>query len=128
VRSYFGGIGDLRGRPPLAPLARAAAAFASDVALPPRRPSATAAGFLRGGIAGAQGRVIGVPRGAHLLTLRWGPCGHVLREFAAKLFVFAEARLGGVLGGCGRHRRIEPNRLGFVKGSLMKGERLLDAF
>lgn len=36
------------GRPPFAPLARAASALASDVALPPLRPSATAAGFLRG--------------------------------------------------------------------------------
>ena len=40
------------GRPPLAPLRRAAAAFARDVrpllASPPSRPSATAAGFLRG--------------------------------------------------------------------------------
>lgn len=42
----------LRGLPPFAPLARAAAALASVVALPPilppRRPSATAWGFLRG--------------------------------------------------------------------------------
>jgi hypothetical protein len=37
----------LRGRPPLAPLSRAAVVLASEVALPPRRPSATAAGFLR---------------------------------------------------------------------------------
>lgn len=37
----------LRGRPPFAPFRRAAAALASDVTLPPRRPSATAAGFLR---------------------------------------------------------------------------------
>lgn len=35
------------GRPPFAPLARAAAVLASDVTLPPRRPNATAAGFLR---------------------------------------------------------------------------------
>jgi hypothetical protein len=40
-RSFFG-------RPPFAPLARAAADLASDVALPPFRPSETAAGFLRG--------------------------------------------------------------------------------
>lgn len=36
------------GRPPFLPLSRAAAVFASDFALPPLRPSATAAGFLRG--------------------------------------------------------------------------------
>ena len=39
---------DRFGRPPFAPLARAAAALASDFTLPPRRPKATAAGFLRG--------------------------------------------------------------------------------
>ena len=36
------------GRPPRLPFSRAAAALASDVTLPPLRPSATAAGFLRG--------------------------------------------------------------------------------
>lgn len=36
------------GRPPLAPLTRAAAALASERTLPPSLPSATAAGFLRG--------------------------------------------------------------------------------
>ena len=36
------------GRPPLAPLARAASALALDMDCPPSRPSATAAGFLRG--------------------------------------------------------------------------------
>jgi hypothetical protein len=36
------------GLPPFAPFARAAAALASDVDLPPFRPSETAAGFLRG--------------------------------------------------------------------------------
>lgn len=36
------------GRPPFAPFARAAVAFASDRTDPPFRPSATAAGFLRG--------------------------------------------------------------------------------
>lgn len=45
MRPYYGFF---LGRPPLAPFARAAAAFASDVTLPPLRPSATAAGFLRG--------------------------------------------------------------------------------
>lgn len=39
---------DFFGRPPLAPLVRAASALASDVTLPPLRPRATAAGFLRG--------------------------------------------------------------------------------
>ena len=42
--SYFG----LGGRPPRLPFSRAAAAFASDVTLPPFRPSVTAAGFLCG--------------------------------------------------------------------------------
>ena len=37
----------LGGRPPFAPLARAAAALAALLALPPLRPRATAAGFLR---------------------------------------------------------------------------------
>lgn len=36
------------GRPPSFPFARAATALASDVTLPPRRPSNTAARFLRG--------------------------------------------------------------------------------
>lgn len=36
------------GLPPFAPFARAASAFASERTLPPLRPSATAAGFLRG--------------------------------------------------------------------------------
>lgn len=35
------------GRPPFAPLARAASALASDRTLPPLRPNATAAGFFR---------------------------------------------------------------------------------
>lgn len=39
------------GRPPFAPLARAASDLASLVACPPLRPSSTAAGFLRGAIA-----------------------------------------------------------------------------
>ena len=50
-RAVAGGmnyVGDFFGLPPLAPLARAAAALASDLTLPPLRPSETAAGFLRG--------------------------------------------------------------------------------
>lgn len=43
----------LGGRPPFAPLARAAAAFADDLTSPPLRPSATAAGSLRGIVAPA---------------------------------------------------------------------------
>lgn len=46
VRSGVGGVCCLRGRPPFAPLARAAATFASDLALPPSRPRAWAALFI----------------------------------------------------------------------------------
>lgn len=60
------GFGDL-GRPPFAPLARAAAALASDLTLPPLRPNKTAAGFLRGIASdrqrtGAQGLANGIRR------------------------------------------------------------------
>lgn len=42
-------MSDLRGLPPFRPFARAASAFAADVACPPFRPSATACGFLATG-------------------------------------------------------------------------------
>lgn len=108
-----------RGRPPLAPLARAASALASLVTFPPLRPSATAAGFLRGmaGIQRLQGGVVGIAGGAHLLALGWRPRGDVVREFAAQLFVGAKGGFGGLLGG--RHRVNIPNRLGSVKWGIL---------
>ena len=55
----------LRGRPPLAPLRRAASALASERTLPPLRPKATAAGFLRGiGVQGFTGMFGGVRHAA----------------------------------------------------------------
>ena len=92
------------GRPPFAPFARAAWVFASDVTCPPVRPSATAAGFLRG-----MGQ----------------PCE--MRQ-SARVDVGAVRALGADRGQGGgqehleqggdmrlSHRRILPNRLGYVK-------------
>lgn len=93
------------GRPPFAPLARAASALASDVTLPPFRPSATAAGFLRGTALQEHEEGGGVAS-VHL--------------FAKGLLVGlrrAEAVDGGegVCFLCLSHRPIKPYRLGYVK-------------
>jgi hypothetical protein len=65
--------GTFFGRPPFAPFARAASALASERTLPPLRPKATAAGFLRG-TADSQSRV------AELFTNRVGRHGHGQRS------------------------------------------------
>lgn len=106
--------GTFFGRPPFAPLALAASAFASDVTLPPFRPSATAAGFLRG-----TALVIAVNVGLG----QWGDAIH--RQF--RDFQREGLEGGDVASGEGEiaaghqvaavliHTRIKPYRLGYVK-------------
>jgi hypothetical protein len=99
---------DLRGLPPFAPLAFAAATFAADVAFPPFRPSATAAGFLR---AIDDGPVMQVDA---------SPMSGEARIADSEVFMAVAhsvssqgAEIGGAVGV--RHTPIKPNRLGFVK-------------
>jgi hypothetical protein len=108
----------LRGRPPFLPLARDAAAFVSDVTLPPFRPSATAAGFLRA-IIGSRQSVIGRERSVVGIACR----PHLTRRglrLTASLFIRSQRDFCGLLGGgdlCRKrlcHRQIVPDRLGYV--------------
>lgn len=121
--------GTFVGRPPLAPLARAASALASDVTLPPFRPSATAAGFLRGTTT-----PLGQRRHRRDASRLGQPAvishkdaeffGGVATHVLASLFRLLEHALEavgvrGVLPLQGElhlsHRRIKPYRLGYVK-------------
>jgi hypothetical protein len=106
------------GLPPFLPFLRAAAALASLVAFPPRRPRATAAGFLRATetVEGLEGGVVGIPRLLHLCALRGRPRRHVLWQFSPECFVGAQGLFSGLLGGvqCVRHEVNIPNRLGYV--------------
>ena len=121
----------LRGRPPLAPLARAAAAFASDRTLPPRRPNETAAGFLRAigdpcdAIVARSRRHVGaVPRAgsgdmdiAALLHREGRPAGNrpqALHRVCDGVSAGHEMTAGG--GERRLHGSIKPYRLGFVEG------------
>lgn len=122
------------GRPPFAPLARAASAFAADRTLPPLRPKSTAAGFLRGIVdalyaverrqpasvgqqAGRKRVPVGAATGdvlfAAVLELEGVTAGNspealhgMCHGFAAVHDVAAESVV---------HTGILPNRLGFVK-------------
>lgn len=104
------------GRPPLAPLALAASAFAADLTFPPLYPSATAAGFLRG-----TALALDVLNHVFLRQLR-----HALhrkfRDFQRQGLIGGDvARVkGGITTGhqfaaFHIHRRIKPYRLGYVK-------------
>ena len=116
---YHGGV--LRGRPPLAPLRRAAAALAAERACPPLRPKATAARFLRGTAATLAGHVPGdVARGQRGHASQ-GQMGEFAREgLEAGVVLRGEGPISlrheGASGDV--HRRIIPNRLGSVKGWL----------
>ncbi len=131
----------LRGRPPLAPLARAAAVLASERTLPPRRPNATAAGFLRdiGILANveradaAQGASVEAtiehPRTGKTANERMPLGGNLVHRQNVDSFgglpglgQCAGQRLGHLLRGafergglCRQHGTIKPYRLGFVK-------------
>lgn len=115
--------GSFNGRPPFLPFLRAASALAWDVTLPPLRPSATAAGFLRGTLASQAHRarvvsvVLRIPHfrvravaravRAEIQAIHAGfPCGQRLTTAAF---------LGDLVGRkpC-RHEQIIPNRLGSV--------------
>ena len=102
----------LRGRPfgypPLAPFARAAAALASERTLPPFRPSATAAGFLRGTFA-LDGQF-----GEALRDLVHGLPVALMNGNGAGLHQLAAAGFHGGGNGWLRHGFNIPNRLGFV--------------
>lgn len=108
------------GRPPFAPFARAAAVFASDVDLPPLRPSFTAAGFLRG-TEHVQGfRAVHVGR-VEAMSLQHGgddAAQHVGQGASLNQRHFDGAVSGGADGGGQRHEAIKPNRLGFVKEAV----------
>jgi hypothetical protein len=130
----------LRGRPPFFPFRRAASDLASLLTRPPRRPSATAAGFFRG-MALHQEAIGLIERDAFFASrgvVVWlDPVGvvHVssvgalglLKGFAQALSlvfsglfdVFGFEPNGQDLIGASRcvvcHRSIKPNRLGFVK-------------
>jgi hypothetical protein len=116
----YGGV--LRGLPPFFPLMREASAFALDVALPPNRPSATAAGFL---LMANHHDVIG----RHRLTWRNAPAREVAgfdHDAIAVVFNQREGQIFFALFGTrvfhdlsdvqchGCHTLIKPNRLGFV--------------
>lgn len=89
--------GNFFGRPPLAPLARAAAALASDFTFPPRRPSETAAGFLRGNALAADG--LGAVRvGEHDLAVD-EVAGGAAAVGVPNGFGGGEERLAGGFGG-----------------------------
>lgn len=121
----YGGTRLFGGRPPFLPLRRAASALAFDVTLPPLRPRATAAGFLRGtallsALLGAG--VVGV----HLRLTLFQVCA-VARSVITEVQAvdagfpcgegFAALAFGGDLVGAeplGCHGLIKPNRLGFV--------------
>lgn len=131
-------VATLFGRPPFWPFARAAAALASDVALPPLRPSATAAGFLRGMAANLRQAIRHrLPRGAQAsnkfcvcgraerpegaCALAPEVCGLAVDLAASSLSTRGErVKLRGVRGvlsakGVVSHAPIKPYRLGFVK-------------
>lgn len=108
------------GRPPFAPLARAAAAFASLVrpllACPPLRPNATAAGSLRGTALSAH---VGVNV---FLRQRLHAFHRQVRNFAREALKFCVVLRGecGVAAGhqvaaCGVHGEIIPKALWVVK-------------
>jgi hypothetical protein len=124
----------LRGRPPFAPLRRAAAAFAALRFLPPLRPSETAAGFLRGtapnrqrSLAQCLARLVGWHGvgdaagaaddrrddfGSHAVAL----CPRLARTGRADHEAIGEVAVARVLDFIEvRHGRNIPNRLGFVK-------------
>lgn len=119
------------GHPPFLPFSRAAAVLASERTLPPRRPKATAAGFLRG---------IGVARDAfredsfsaavavddalveqfhdrHVVVFDAGQVAAAAGR--VQISVARPARRGGdsdsQISGLGCHAPIRPNRLGIVK-------------
>lgn len=116
---------ELLGRPPLAPLARAAAALAGLVrpllASPPLRPSETAAGFLRG--MGAQSGNQRLEVGGFLLSE--SEVGHpAFRAAGFDRDSFGGEAHRGVLKGIGagellcRHEQIIPKPLWVVKGEI----------
>jgi hypothetical protein len=121
----FGGF--LRGRPPLQPLARAAAALAALTACPPLRPSETAAGFLDigrlnfGDADHFNRQQVGIPVG-HGFGRRAN--GHtsgvwVYFQHGESQVRFLDAgwlrELYDGSGGQVRHGRTIPKRLGYVK-------------
>jgi hypothetical protein len=107
--NHFGGF---LGRPPLRPFSRAAALLASEVTCPPRRPNATAAGFLRGigGLQFAQscGHLLAhVGKVRHQFSV--GGCGQatVVGGALGELFHGVAVRLLRGLAGGGHHHLIE---------------------
>ena len=108
----------LRGRPPFAPLRRAAIVLASDRALPPLRPMATAAGFLRGTACSSHVTVdIALRQGWHALHRKFGnlfgeglKAGDVASGKGGIPFSHQRATLFVV-----SHRLIIAKRFGFVK-------------
>lgn len=135
MRGFF-----FRGRPPLRPLTRAASALALLVACPPRRPSATAAGFL-GGIDQQSVRFVeGDPFGARHGKIFWRNavaiwgirsasvvalchrqrlterCGLVFSELFTKTIGMVVPDMQDGVGACLSHHAVNiPYRLGYVK-------------
>lgn len=103
------------GRPPFAPLARAARVLASDVRRPPFRPSATAAGFLRAVFAGMVAGNVLCGQRPHALQGQ-------LADLGGERLIAGDVASGecGISFGHKRaavdvHASIKAKRLGFVK-------------
>ena len=113
---------DFTGRPPSAPFARAAAAFAAVLAFPPLRPRATAAGFfLATGVEVSNGRTTKragvVVRGFLGKALHFGWLVGIQGQSDSGQRGFREHDHGGGVGV--RHVSNIPKRLGYVKWAEM---------
>lgn len=109
----------MRGRPPLSPLRRAAAAFASLRILPPLRPKATAAAFLRGMALEVLGDVLRTQFGDALQRQFGDFDGQGLERGDVARFE------GGIptshqVAACLVHSQIVSNRLGYVKRHIVR--------
>lgn len=101
------------GHPPFLPFSRAAAVLAADVACPPFRPNATAAGFLRATLVPFVD--VALREGLDALQRQVGKFGREALKGGDVASLQGGVSAGHQVAACGVHVGILPNRLGIVK-------------